>query len=172
MLTLRPPLSVLVAAAGVAAALAVAAPAGATEGPAAAPPPPWTLTAPGFAPGVSAPSASAPSKSAVRRRPAIRSARVVPHRIRKGKRATLRLSLPQAGKVKYTITRMSAPHRGRKVTGSVSVTSGKVSIRLPRGVNGRALASGRYRVSVVVVDSLGSRSRTVGRSMVVRSAHR
>ena len=168
MLTLRPPRSLLVTAAGAAAALAVAAPAGATEGPATAlPMPPWNLTAPGFGP-----AASAPSAAAVHRRPRIRGARVVPHRIRKGKRASLRLSLPQAGKVSYTITRTSAPHRGRKFTGSVSVTSGKVSIRLPRGVNGRALASGRYRVSVVVVDAQGSRSRTVGRSLIVRSAHR
>lgn len=172
MLTLRPPLPLLAAAAGAAAALAVVAPAGATEGPAAAPPVPWNLTAPSFAPGVTAPTASAPSKPAAHRRPSIRSARVVPRRIRKGKRATLRLSLPQAGKVSYTVTRLSAPHRGRKFTGTVSVKSGKVSIRLPRGVNGRALASGRYRVTAVVVDEQGSRSRTVGRSMVVRSAHR
>ena len=172
MFTLRPPLPALVAGAGVAAALAVAAPAGATEGPTAAPPPPWNLTAPGFGPGASAPAISAPSKSTAHRRPSIRSARVVPHRIRKGRRATLRLSLPQAGKVSYTITRMSAPRRGRKFTGTVTARSGKVSIRLPRGVKGRALASGRYRVSAVVVDSLGGRSRTVSRSLIVRSAHR
>ena len=172
MLTLRPPLPALMAAAGVAAALAVAAPAGATEGPAAPPPAPWGLTAPSIAPGAfgplgSAPAFSAPSTSTAHRRPGIRGARLVPHRIRKGKRATLRLSLPQAGKVKYTIRRMSAPHRGRVITRTVAAKQGKVSIRLPRG-----LASGRYRVSVVALDSLGSKSRTVSRSLIVRSAHR
>jgi hypothetical protein len=53
------------------------------------------------------------------------------------------------------------------ITKRISVGAGKVSIRLPR-----ALASGRYRVSAVVVDSQGSRSRAVRRSLVVRSAHR
>lgn len=172
MLVLRPPRSLLLAAGGVAAALAVAAPAGASEGQPAAPPPSWDLTAPTFGPGASAPSTSTPSKSALKRRPTIRGARVVPHRIRKGKRATLRLSLPQAGKVRYTITRMSAPHRGRVMSKRISVSSGKVSIRLPRGVKGHALASGRYKVTVVVVDAQGSRSRSVGRSLIVRSAHR
>jgi hypothetical protein len=172
MLTLRPPHPALVAAAGVAAALAVAAPAGATEGPAAPPPAPWNVTAPSFAPGVLAPGITAPSKSAVHRRPAIRGARVVPRRIHKGKRATLRLSLPQAGKVRYTLTRVSAPHRGRKITGIVSVKAGKISIRLPRGANGRALAPGRYRVTVVAVDEQGSRSRSVARSLIVRPSHR
>jgi hypothetical protein len=168
MLTLRPSRPLLVAAAGAAAALAVAAPAGATEGTTTAPPPPpWNLTAPGFGP-----AASAPFTSAVHRRPTIRRARIVPNRIRKGKRATLRLSLPQGGKVKYTIARMSAPHRGRVTARTVSVPSGKVSIRLPRGVHGRALAAGRYRVTAVVVDAQGGRSRTVSRSLIVRSAHR
>jgi len=172
MLILRPPLPILLAAAGAAAAVAVAAPANATEGPAAAPPAPWNLQAPSFAPGAPAPIGSAPSKPAAKRRPAIGGARVVPHRIRKGRRATLRLSLSQAGTVKYTITRLSAPHRGRVVTKRLSVASGKVSIRLPRGAHGRSLASGRYRVSAVVTDSSGSRSRTVGRSLIVRPAHR
>ncbi len=169
MLDPRPPRPLLLAAAGLAASLALAAPAGATEGPAAPPLPPWNLTAPSFSP---APSSSAPSSSAVRRRPRIRSARVVPRAIRKGKRATLRLSLPQAGVLQYTITKKSRPHRGRVVTRRVSVPAGKVAIRLPRGVNGRALATGRYRVSVMVVDTQGNRSRAVGRSLIVRSAHR
>ncbi len=164
MLDPRPPRPLLLAAAGLAASLALAAPAGATEGPAAPPLPPWNLTAPSFSP--------APSSSAVHRRPRIRSARVVPRAIRKGKRATLRLSLPQAGVLQYTITKKSRPHRGRVTTRRVSVPAGKVAIRLPRGVKGRALARGRYKVSVVVMDALGNRSQTVGRSLIVRSAHR
>ncbi len=169
MLDPRPPRPLLLAAAGLAAALALAAPAGATEGPAAPPLPPWNLTAPSFSP---APSSSAPSSSAVHRRPRIRSARVVPRAIRKGKRATLRLSLPQAGVLQYTITKKSRPPRGRVTTRRVSVPSGKDAIRLPRGVNGRALAKGRYKVSIMVMDTSGARSRSLGRSLIVRSAHR
>ena len=58
------------------------------------------------------------------------------------------------------------------MTKRLSVASGKVSIRLPRGVHGRSLAPGRYRVSAVIVDSLGGRSRVVSRSLIVRSSHR
>ena len=72
--------------------------------------------------------------------------------------------------VRYTITRRSRPGRGRMVTRRVSVPAGKVSIRLPRAVKGHALAPGRYRVTVTVVDTLGNRSRTVRRSFVVRAA--
>jgi NhaP-type Na+/H+ or K+/H+ antiporter len=74
---------------------------------------------------------------------------------------------PARGEVRYTITRKSAPHRGRVITRVVPAQQAKVSIRLPL-----ALASGRYRVSAVVVDSLGSKSRTVSRALIVRSAHR
>jgi hypothetical protein len=151
----------------VTAALALAAPAGATEGPAAPPVPPWNITAPSF----TSPTPT-PTTTALPGRPAIRGARIVPRRLRKGKRAALRLSLPQAGRVQYTITRRSRPGRGRMTTRRVSVPAGKVSIRLPRGVKGHVLAPGRYRVSVVVVDGLGNRSRTVRRSFVVRAAHR
>ena len=177
MLDSHHPRPLLLAAAGLTAALALAAPAGATEGPTATPIPPWNLAPPSFAPSASSPagtspSGSAPSSASVRRRPSIRSARIVPRAIRKGKRATLRLSLPQAGMLKYTITKKSRPHRGRVVTRRVSVPAGKVAIRLPRGVNGRALASGRYQVSVMVADTQGNRSRPVGRSLIVRSAHR
>jgi hypothetical protein len=162
----RPPRALLLTAAGVTAALALAAPAGATEGPAAAPPiPPWNLSAPTF-------GSPAPTTTALAGRPAIRSAKIVPRHIRKGKRARLRLLLPQAGRVQYTITRRSRPGRGRMTTRRVSVPAGKVSIRLPRGVKGHALKPGRYRVSVLVVDGTGNRSRTIRRSFVVRPAHR
>jgi len=163
VLDLRPPRPLLLAAAGVTATLTLVAPAGATEGPAAPPVPPWNLSPPS----ITSPS---PSTAALPSRPTVRSARIVPHRIRTGNRAQLRLSLPQAGRVRYTITRRSRPGRGRMVTRRVSVPAGKVSIRLPRAVKGHALAPGRYRVTVTVVDTLGNRSRTVRRSFVVRAA--
>ena len=164
MLDLRPP---FLTAAGVTATRALAAPAGATEGTAAPPIPPWNIMAPSF---TSPPPA--PATPASPSRPAIRGARIVPRRIREGKRAELRLSLAQSGRVQYTITRRSRPGRGRVTTRRISVPAGKVSIRLPRGVKGHALATGRYRVSVVVTDGLGNRSRAVRRSFVVRPAHR
>src|SRR5215210_1872324 len=79
--------------------------------------------------------------------------------------AELRLLLPQSGRVHYTITRRSRPGRGRVTTRRISVSAGKVSIRLPRGVKGHALATGRYRVSVVVPDGPATgRTRSGGRS--------
>jgi hypothetical protein len=166
----RPSRPLLALAAGAAAALAVAVPAGASEGPTGPPPPPWGMApptiqpAPGTGTGGAAPSATVS-------RPGIRSARIVPRRVRRGKRATLRMSLSRAGRVRLVITRTSKPKRGRVIVRQVSKPSGKIAIKLPRGVGGRALATGRYRVTVVVTDGQGSRSRTVRRSFVVRAAH-
>jgi hypothetical protein len=39
-------------------------------------------------------------------------------------------------------------------------------------MHGRPLAAGRYRIRIVAVDALGSRSRPVLRTLVVRRAHR
>jgi hypothetical protein len=138
--------------------------AGASEGqPAPPPPPPWNLTPPTMQP-----APVAPPTAAARRRPLIRGARVVPHRVRGGRRAVLRLSLSRRGRVRVTVTRMSRPHRGRVAVLRRAGHSGRLSIRLPRAMHGRALARGRYRVTVVVVDARGVRSRTVRRSFVVR----
>lgn len=158
-----------VLAAGAAGALAAAAPSGASEGqpaPPPPPPPPWNMTPPALQP-APFPAAPAPT-AAARRRPLIRGARVVPHRVRRGRRAALRLSLSRAGRVRVTVTRMSRPHRGRVTVLRRSARAGRLTIRLPRGVHGRALRRGRYRVAVVVVDRHGSRSRTLRRSFVVR----
>jgi hypothetical protein len=161
----RTPRSLAVLAAGVATALAAAAPAVASEGPTGPPPPPWGLTPPSFQPG------PAPPAAAVSSRPAIRHARIAPRRVRRGKRPTLRMSISRAGRVQIVIKRVSRPHRGRVAVKRVSVPAGKVAIRLPRRVHGHALATGRYRVSIVVVSADGSRSRTVTRSFRVRAAN-
>ena len=50
--------------------------------------------------------------------------------------------------------------------------AGKVSIRLPRGAHGHALAAGRYRLSVVAVDATGNRSATVRRTLRIRKRAR
>jgi hypothetical protein len=121
------------------------------------------MTPPAFLPGPAGPAASR------RSRPVIRGARIVPRHVRRGKRPVLRLSLSDGGRVRITITRRSRPHRGRVTAKQMTARAGKVAIRLPRGVHGRALAKGRYRVSVVVVGATG-RSRTVHRSFVVRAA--
>lgn len=163
--------SLAVLAAGLTGALAAAAPAGATEGPTGPPPPPWVLTPPTFQPAPTPPPAM--PGTVVKARTAIRSARIVPRRVRRGKRATLRLSLSGAGRVQIVIKRLSRPHRGRLAVKRVSAgAAGTVAIRLPGRVHGRSLAAGRYRVSIVVVSSDGSRSRTVRRSFRVRAAHR
>ena len=103
----RIPRSLAALAAGLAAAVAAAAPAGASEGPA-KPPPPWAMTPPVF----QQPGAGAAPSASAHARPRIRSARIVPRRVRRGHRATLRLTLSRAGRVRVTITRVSRPHRG------------------------------------------------------------
>jgi hypothetical protein len=151
-------------AAGAVAALAAAAPAMASEDPTSnVPPPPWAL-APVTALPVPLPHAVAPS------RPVIRRARIVPHRIRAGRRATLRLSLSTPGRLVIAITRVSRPNRGAVATRRVAVAGGTVALRLPKRFHGRKLAAGRYRVTVVAVSASGTRSRPVRRSLVVRAA--
>ena len=152
----------VVIAAGAAALLAGSAPAGASEGPVGSPPLPS-----GVAP-VTIPPVPGPVVNGThRKRLAIRRAKIVPRRLRAGRRASLRLSLSGPGRVRLVITRRSRPHRGRIAVRRVSATGRKLVIRLPRGVHGHRLAAGRYRVAVTVVDADGTRSRTVRRSFVV-----
>ena len=130
-----------------------AAPALATEGPAApAPPVPVALVLPNFAP--------MPAPVTTGSRPAIRSARLASRRIRRGQRARLRLSLSEPGRVRIVIHR-----RGKGATHAVTVRAKTttLSVRLPRG-----LRPGRYRITVVAIDAEGDRSRPVRRTLVVR----
>jgi hypothetical protein len=159
----RPPRPLAVLAAGIATALAAAAPASATEGPSAAPPPSWGSLTP---PALSLPPAQALPAPPARtgRRPAVRRARITPRHVKHGRRAVLRLTLSTTGKVKLTITRTSKPHRGARTVRTVSVRSTKLAIRLPRR------AAGRYRVAIVAADAQGTRSKAVRRSFTVRSA--
>jgi hypothetical protein len=89
--------------------------------------------------------AALPHPSTRAKRPLIRRVPVVPWRIRRGKRARLRLT-------------MSAPAR--------------LNIVVQRRVRGHALERGCYRVSVVVIDAAGNRSATVRRPLGVRTRAR
>jgi hypothetical protein len=158
-----------VLAAGAAAALASAAPALASEDPGnVAPPPSWALPPAAGGLPVPLPHVVTPRSG----RPVIRRARLVPHRIRSGRRATLRLSLSTPGRLVIAITRVSRPHRGAVAMQRVAVAGGKVALRLPKRFRGHKFAAGRYRVTVVAVDASGARSRPVRRSLVVRAARR
>ena len=151
-------------AAGLAAALAVAVPAGASEGQPGPPPPAWgNMTPPAITP-----PAGGVLPSTTKSRPAIRSAKIKPRRIKRGKRAVLHLTLSSPGKVTLTISRRSKPKRGRVAVKRVQATGTTVAIRLPRRAHGKKLAAGRYRVAIVTTDALGTRSKTVHRSFVVR----
>ena len=101
-----------------------AAPALATEGPAApAPPVPVALVLPNFAP--------MPAPVTTGSRPAIRSARLASRRIRRGQRARLRLSLSEPGRVRIVIQRR---WKGRRIsTRAFTVTARRtsLSVRLP-----------------------------------------
>jgi hypothetical protein len=160
---LSPPLP-FVLAAGAAAILAAAAPAGASEGPIG--PPPGVPPVGGLTP-VGIPQVPAPLTGR-HARPRIRGARVVPRHVRSGRRAKLRLRASAPGRLRLAVTRLSRPHRGRIAVRNVVVPRGRLSIRLPKRAHGHALAHGRYRVAVVLIDAQGGRSRTVRRTFTVR----
>ena len=106
------------------------------------------------------------------KRPSIRRVRVVPRRIRRGKRARLRLTLSAPARLKIVVQRRVRGHRIRVRTLNLDAPAGRVSIRLPGRVHGHALKRGRYRVSVVVIDAAGNRSATVRRPLRVRKRAR
>jgi hypothetical protein len=139
-----------------------AAPALSSEGPTGPPPLPTGVT-----PVVIPPLPIQAIPGHVHRRPKVRSARLVPRRVRARRRATLRLSLSAPGRVRVVMRRMSKPHRGRFTSLSATASGQSLAIRLPRRAHGRTLAPGRYRVSIVVADAQGSKSRTVRRTLVV-----
>jgi hypothetical protein len=150
-----------VLAAGVAAALLGAAPAPASEGPVAPPPLP-TGTTP-----VVIPPLPTHVTGQLRSRPRILRARLVPRRLPHGRRATLRLTVSSAGRLRVVMRRMSRPGRGRFATVHRTVVGGKLAIRLPRRHHGKRLAAGRHRISIRATDAQGLRSRTVRRTLVV-----
>jgi hypothetical protein len=151
------------------AALGVAPPALATEGPPAPPPSgglPSPLT-PVIAPG--GPTGSigglAPHQGARR---VIARARIVPRRVRRGQRARLVVRLGAPTRLKVVITRV-APRRRVKVL-RVPARGTSVSVRLPARARGHALPRGRYRVRVIAIDGSGRRTASVLRTLVVRRA--
>jgi hypothetical protein len=170
MLHARPSRLPALAAATAAASLLGVAPALATEGPAApaGPPLPPALAIPNFAP-IPAPAGPAAAKRA---RPVIRRARLVPRSIRRGRRSHLRLSLSTTGRVRIVIQRKLRGRYGRARAFTVAARTGTLSVRLPRSAGGKALAAGRYRITVVAIDSEGGRSRPVRRVLLVRSPAR
>ena len=153
-----PPTRLPLLAAVTAAAALASAPALASEPLPTPPPPPGptVFVLPGFA--------QLPAPAALRARPSLRSVRVVPRKIRSGKRARLRLRLSEPARLRIVIRR--GAHRVRTVT--VQAPAGKVSVRLPGRVHGHTLRAGRYRISVVAVDATGRRSATVRRTLRVR----
>jgi hypothetical protein len=88
--------------------------------------------------------------------------------VRAGKRSKLRLLLSSPGTVRVVIRRMSKPHRGRVATLKKTASGTSLSIRLPKRAHGRRLAHGRYRISIVMTDGQGGRSRILRRTLVVR----
>jgi len=155
-------LPALLAATAAASAVA-AAPALATEGPTA--PPPVTLPS-GVAPITFSPLPSGPAARSRAPR-MIRRARLVPRRVRQGRRPLLRLSLAAPGRVRIVMSRRASGHRVRVV--SVPARGRTVVLRLPARTGGHALRPGRYRVRVVAFDAQGVRSRPVRLTLIVRA---
>lgn len=96
----------------------------------------------------------------------------MPRRIRRGKRARLRLTLSAPARLKIVVQRRVHGHRIRVRTLNVDAPAGRVSIRLPGRSTGRALERGRYRVSVVVIDAAEQSLGTVRRLLRVRERAR
>jgi hypothetical protein len=155
--------------AGAAASALAAAPALATEGPAAPPPAPTLptgLTPPSFAPFQSG-TAPTLNRKATRM---IRRARLVHRRVGRGKRAQLRVSLAAPSRLRVVLLRKGS---GRRIaTLNVPARGRSVSLRLPARSHGHALRAGRYRVRVVAVDALGVRSAPVKLTLTVRHGAR
>jgi hypothetical protein len=152
--------------ASAAAATISAAPALASEGPAGpAPPGPPPLPA-ALSPVNFAPMPATPVRK--RARPAIRRAKLVSRKVRRGRHARLRLTLSAPGKVRITLERSGRGRRVRSASMTVAAGATKLSVRLPARSHGRALAAGRYRVTITAIDAEGSRSRPVHRLLVIR----
>jgi len=151
--------------ASAAAATISAAPAVASEGPA-GPAPPGSAPLPGaLSPVNFAPMPATPGKRA---RPAIRRAKLVSRRIRRGRHARLRLSLSAPGRVRITLERRVRGRRVRSASLTVAAGGTKLTVRLPARSRGRALSAGRYRITITAIDAQGSRSRPVRRLLIIR----
>ena len=148
---IRTPSSRVLALAG-AGLLIGAAPAVATEGPA-GPPLPNTLAP------VSIPN-SVPSPTTRTLHPRVLKARLVPRRVRAGKRGQLRLSLADSKSVRVVIERRIGKKLRRVRTISASPVGASMTLKL------RSLPAGRYRVTVVSTGNDGARSRPVRRMLV------
>jgi hypothetical protein len=149
-----------------AAATISAAPALASEGPPGPPPPggaplPAALSPVNFAPLPAGPAGR-------RSRPSIRRAKLAQRRIRRGRHARLRLVLSAPGRVRITLVRTGHGRRGRSATLTIAAGGTRLTVRLPARSHGRALAPGRYRVTITITDAQGSRSRPVRRTLVIR----
>ena len=152
-----------------AAATISAAPALASEGPAGPAPPgsaplPAALSPVNFAPMPASPGHAERKRS----RPAIRRAKLVHRRIRRGRHARLRLSLSTPGQVRVTLERNVRGRRVRSAVLTVATDGTRLTVRLPARSHGRALLAGRYRITITAIDAQGSRSRPVRRSLIIR----
>jgi hypothetical protein len=152
------------AAAALAATPALATEPGGAAGAAAGPPPPAALLLPNIVP--------LPSARRHTARPSLHRVRVVPRRMRRGRRARVRLTLSTPARLRIVLQRRAGRRLVRVRTITAAASAGRVSIRLPRRVHGHALVAGRYRVSVVAIDATGTRSATVRRTLRIRKRAR
>jgi hypothetical protein len=149
-----------------------ATPALASEGPTIPPPRPpapvFRVVAPAqFVPfPVPAPAAAAPAGARVS------SARLVPRTVKRGRRATLKLTLTAPSPVRIVVSHVVRGKRVRVATIDLPTGRSAISRRLPARSGGRLLRTGRYRVTVASIDAQGKRSSIRMRKLVVRAARR
>jgi hypothetical protein len=151
-----------------AAATISAAPALASEGPPGPPPPGGGPLPAALSPVNFAPMPAGPGHGGRKARPSIRRAKLAQRRIRRGRHARLRLVLSAPGRVRITLVRTGHGRRGRSATLTIAAGGTRLTVRLPARSHGRALAPGRYRVTITITDAQGSRSRPVRRTLVIR----
>lgn len=151
--------------AGAAASALSAAPALATEGPAAPPPPPSLPT--GIAPATITPFPSMAAPPVTTRAPRVlRNARLVHRRVKRGRRGLLRVSLNTPSRLRIVMRRVANGRRIRVI--NVPARGKLVRLRLPARHRGHALRRGRYRISVAAIDANGVSSAPLKRTLTVR----
>ena len=148
--------SIRVATCVAAAGLTLAAPgASATEGP-----PTGGTPLPDTLRPVALPPVGAPAPK--RLRPRVQQARLTPRRVRSGRASRLRVALATPGRLRIVVERRARGRSARVWTRTLTTRGGRMAVRLPA-----RLRAGRYRVTVVAIDTEGTRSRAVHRSLLV-----
>ena len=136
----------------------------ATEGPPAAPAP--SLLAP-ISINVPSPAVIFPARHVAHVRSRVLRAKLAPRRVHRGRASRLHLAISTPGRVRVELTRHAGKRLVHVATLTLAAPARTVSLKMPARLNGKPLAAGRYRVTVVTSSRAGGRSRPVRRALTV-----